>query len=275
MLADPTDQSTVARELGRTYNTPGYSDPWECVQDYRRVQRYSAEHPRKGSQAVSTALNLPRERIRGWVDSDTRPDCVHAIETAERNGWLIDTWDSPEATALNRLSAWLLSSGSISRDPYRPRWIADGYAADLRETARDANIPLREEEPRGDRPPEWVPDEDSVVLGRLLHLWTGLEGDKSQQQTRFPRYLRHAPTWVARDFLQVYVRHRAHERRDTEGYRIQVNEHRSDEYRGELVKQLRRVVLTPNDIRGDSYPIYIIGDAAAELTGVETEAPSH
>lgn len=265
MLADPTERDTTVRELARTYNPPGYADPYDCVQDYRRVQRYTAEHPRQGSQAVSSAVNLPRERIRGWVDSDARPDCVHAIETAEAHGWLIDDWTSPVADGLNTLAAWLLASGSLTTETYQPHWIANDNADRLRESARAVDVTLTRQGRDDGRPPEWVPREDGVVLGRLLHLWTGLRGDKSSDATRFPRYPEYVPKHVARHFAQVYVENRAIERSDTTDRRLQIQEHRNPAYREQLVALLQRVVTDPSHIRGDSWPIYIVDDAVGEL----------
>lgn len=269
MLADPTERQTVVRELARTYNPPGYADPWACVQDYRRVQRYCANHPNKGSQAVSSAVNLPRGRIRGWVDGDIRPDCVHAIDTAEQHDWLIDNWDSDAATGLNTLAAWLLSSGSLSRDPFQPRWIANDNEDTLRAAGRDIGIRLASQNRRAGRPIEWVPKRDGVVLGRLLHLWTGLRGDKAEQSTRFPRYPSYAPKWVARHFAQTYVQNRSIRRDDRPGNRFQVQEERTQAYRTNLVALLQRVISNPDDVRGDSWPIYIVGDAVTELGLVE------
>lgn len=97
MLADPTERDIVVRELARIYNTPGYADPWECIRDYQRVQRYCADHPQQKSQAVSSALNLPRERIRTWVDSDGKPDAYRGLQTALDNDWIIDDCGSETA----------------------------------------------------------------------------------------------------------------------------------------------------------------------------------
>ncbi len=52
------------RDLARTYNTPAYEDPYTAVMDYEAVMRYASEHPNKGSSAISTALEIPRGRIR-------------------------------------------------------------------------------------------------------------------------------------------------------------------------------------------------------------------
>lgn len=82
---DITDHETVARALADTYRGGYAPDPWERVTEYQRVLEYTAEHPNKGSSAVASALELPRGRIRPWMDG-ARPDPVCAIQTAEEHG---------------------------------------------------------------------------------------------------------------------------------------------------------------------------------------------
>ena len=265
MLADPTASSEAKRELARTYNTPGYTDPWECVQDYQRVKRYCADHPQQKSQAVSSALNLPRERIRAWVDSDGKPDAYRGLQTALDNDWIIDDWQSETARALNRLAAWILASGSVNSN-----WVAAFVAEDedvkrLREIADSAGISLRQTRNEEGRPTEWIPRKNASVLGRVLHTWTGVEGDKSKHETQFPRYLRFSRQDVAREFAQIYVRLRAVKREDTTDKRIQLVEKRTDRYRESLVNLLKRVVDDEDAVRGDSWPIYIVGEDAIQL----------
>jgi hypothetical protein len=66
--------------------------PPTLVAQFEQVTEYCAEHPDQGSGAVATALDLPRERIRAWVDSDGRPDAVRGCETLTANGWLHLSW---------------------------------------------------------------------------------------------------------------------------------------------------------------------------------------
>ena len=87
---------TVETRLAQTYDHPSYDDPYDAVEDYRRVQRAAANHPNKGSQALSTVVGLPRSRIRSWVDddADSMPDAARAVSVAQNKGWLDPSGDT-------------------------------------------------------------------------------------------------------------------------------------------------------------------------------------
>lgn len=68
--------------VARTYSHPSYDDPWNAVEDHRRVIAYVAEHPTRGSQAIATALDLPRGRIRPWLEDGAMPDGRRTITVA-------------------------------------------------------------------------------------------------------------------------------------------------------------------------------------------------
>ncbi len=72
--------------VARTYSHPSYDDP---VEDYRRVLEYAAENPTSGSQAIATALDLPRGRIRPWLEDGAMPDAARAIQVADTSGWFV------------------------------------------------------------------------------------------------------------------------------------------------------------------------------------------
>ncbi len=95
------------RALARTYDGGAYEDGWAAVLDYQAVMRYASEHPTKGSYAVSSALEIPRSRIRPWIDGDSRPDAVRALEAAEKYGWL-------EAPTVIRSSSFSIRSPRTS-----------------------------------------------------------------------------------------------------------------------------------------------------------------
>lgn len=77
------DASGRAQALARSYG--GDRDGWERVVEYQRVMAWQGEHPQKGSQAAATALNLPRGRVRPWLD-DTMPDAMRVINIAQSRG---------------------------------------------------------------------------------------------------------------------------------------------------------------------------------------------
>lgn len=266
MLSTPTDPDTAKRELVRTYDPPGYADPWECVEDFDRVQRYTAEHPNQGSQAVSTALDLPRGRIRGWVESDGRPDCYRGLQTALVNDWIVDDW-TETARGLNQLAGWLLASGSIN-DNWVPLFVADTDTEieQLQDAFDLGGVAPMETRNDPDRPREWRPTTDASVLGRVLHTWSGVRGDKSQTVMQFPRYPAFAPIGIAREFATIYVNLRGTHREDRSTPLLQLQERRSDAYREAFVDLLKRVVSDSDDVRGNSWPILLRGDAVEELS---------
>ena len=97
MLRTATDTRAAKKALVRTHDQPSYRDPWRVVQDYRRVRRAMADHPDKASSALSSEVNLPRGRIRPWVDGDSKPDCLRGLGMAQEYGWILDTWDDEQA----------------------------------------------------------------------------------------------------------------------------------------------------------------------------------
>jgi len=62
---------------------------------------------------VGNALDLPNERIRGWLE-DMIPDPVRAINTAIDHGWLDPDPDSETAAALVELLARTSSRAGAS-----------------------------------------------------------------------------------------------------------------------------------------------------------------
>lgn len=269
MLADPTATDEAKRELVRTYNPPSYPDPWDAVQDYERVIAYKAKYPNKGSQAVSSALNLPRGRIRPWIDKGAQPDCYRGLQAALDNNWIIDDWGQDKARALNCLASWLLSSGSID-----DRWVSkfvtdnDQHEIDtLRRYARAADVELELTRPDDEsRPMEWQPTANASVLGRVLYTWTGLRGYKTAELVRFPEYPQFAPQNIVKDFLRIYIRQRGVNRTD-KGEFIQITAKRSDAFRDSLAEYLERVVSDTDAIRATAWPLRIYEPALSELKG--------
>lgn len=83
--------------------------------------------------------------------------------------------------------------------------------------------------------------------------------------TLFPRYPRYASIDVAETFVETYLLHRGHVRRDRPESRIQVMATRSDWFRRDLVALLERVDYDPDDVRGDSWPVFVVGDSVQRM----------
>jgi hypothetical protein len=115
-VSDPTDAAAVRDAFIDTYATSSTADSRTLVAQYEQV----TEHPDQGSSAVASALDLPRSRIRSWVDGDGRPDAVRGLDRLTARGWLHLDWDGPTLHALASLCAWTVAGGAITADNWAP-----------------------------------------------------------------------------------------------------------------------------------------------------------
>lgn len=263
------DRTELAKALARTYG--GDHDPWERVQEYQRVLEYTGEHPNKGSSAVANALDLPRGRIRPWMDNNARPDPTRGIQAAESHGWLDLSWENDIFAGLNVLVAWVFSGGSIDVEHYVPRFAVTSDADRNRLTVALEHVGLqpkviREETEK--RAAEIRPAEYGAILGRLLSVLGSPVGTKNtDSQFSLPPYLDKAPHQIRLDFARTYVLNRQTPRGDRPNRPIQLLEQRSATYRRDLVKFLSEVVGDPEMIRGgnERAPLYLTRRSASML----------
>jgi len=232
--------------LARTYNAQSYADPWDAVEDYNRVMEYSGQHPNKGSCAVATALDLPRSRVRPWLD-DARPDPVRAVQVADRHDWLRLDYHDQQFQALNRLVAWVFSGGSIAEESWVPQFALDGTSDKERLTTHFNVLGIEWTTVHDDdrsRSTELRPTEHASVLGRVLSvLGAPVSGKDSTTDLSLPAYLDAAPTEIRHAFADVYLQNRAVEHDDKRT--LTINEERSAAFRRELAALLR-------DLSGES-----------------------
>jgi hypothetical protein len=256
----PVDRTALEHALARTYNHPSYDDPWEVVEDYQRVQSYAARHPDAGSSAVGRALNLPRGRVRPWLDG-AMPDAMRALDTCWTRGWFPDDWDDPRATAWVVIMAAAWAGGSVSTDTFAPRWVVDD--SDERAILRGAADPLGIEFTQlCENPLEVGPASDRIAIGRFLVALGYPRGDKSpDSMTGIPEWVGSIPDRVQLQAARTYTTFR-----DTDAVDyIQISETRNLGYREQLAGVFRSVVDTPDDVRANSWPVRIIDDAAETL----------
>ena len=199
----------IATALVRTYNHPSYEDPYEAVQDYNRVVEAAAKHPNKGSTALSGIVELPRSRIRGWVDEDGMPDAARGLMVAKRHGWIKPGTDTNEALAV--LTGHLLGGGSITVENYVPS-VAVGRRVsvdDIEAVFRDVGVrPTRRHEDAVSRATEVLPAIHGSVLGRTLAAWGCPVGGRAAIET-VPSIVDRVGKDGQAAFLDAYVRHRA------------------------------------------------------------------
>lgn len=199
---------SVATALARTYNHPSYEDPYEAVQDYNRVVAAAAEHPNKGSTALSSLVELPRGRIRAWVDDDGMPDAARGVMLARRHGWVDPNTEM--SVALAALAGHLLGGGSIAERNYVPS-VAAGRRVSLaaiEDVFRDVGVPpTRRHEAGESRATEVLPATHGSVLGRTLTAWGCPVGGRATVES-LPRIVDYAGEAGQTAFLDAYIRHR-------------------------------------------------------------------
>ena len=215
MCTPPTGESErssikIEKRLARTYNTPSYDDPYDVVRDYRRVQRAAANHPNKGSSALSNIVELPRGRIRGWIDddADSMPDAVRAISVAQNNGWLDPA--GATALALAALAGHLLGGGAITERNYVPSVCAGRRVslAAVEPVFQQLGVTTTRRHTEIDnRASEILPAEHASIVGRMMVAWGCPHGGRSEL-TSLPDVLNQLGAAGKTAFLEAYILHR-------------------------------------------------------------------
>lgn len=245
-----------AKELARTYNTPAYDDPWQSVEDYQRVLEYTAENPSLGSSAVSSRLDLPRGRIRPWMNGSC-PDVVHAIQTAEAKNWTSETETQDSVRGVVGLAAWILSAGSLNLDDAgRARFaLKPDTRTEFQKLASTARIDyeiIREgNNSQPGRATEAVATSDGSVFARILHSLGVPPGPKSESH---PEQLPPFVDSLGRDlktlFATIYLLNRGTP--NESGHVVTVQEVRPKSYLDELAELFEDVTgerVTSTDAR--------------------------
>ncbi|ADB63899.1 hypothetical protein Htur_5011 (plasmid) [Haloterrigena turkmenica DSM 5511] len=258
-----TDSPLVTeRALARTYDSRAYADTWDAVDDYRRVRDYAHRNPSKGSSAIASALDLPRGRIRPWLD-ESKPDAVHGLETAREYGWLDCEFGDPAFTALNTLVANVFSGGSLAEQYYQPSFALNrrGEDSHVLDALELAGVDYRVVDDRDGRADEVRPTDAASVLGRVLSVLGAPVGPKADQHLSLPAYLDEAPTEVRETFAYAYLENRAieHDGKAT----LTIREERNRDYLEALAGLLASVA--GGGVELGERDIVISADAATAL----------
>ena len=259
-----------AREFVETYDPNSEIGPWEMVQQYYRATKASAElrggnGGRAGSQRVATHLDLPRSRLRAWIDDGGKPDAQHGLERAINIGWIDVDTSSTTFAGLNRLVAQVFAGGSITADTYAP-WFtlpSDEIETWITEACRlvdvDYTILYRNEPGRAT---ELRVAERGSILGRVLAALGAPIGEKAAiESLSLPDYLDEISQWHRLDFARIYVQNRGaqYDTKDT----ISIREDRSQEYRDEVAAFLEETIGEP--VTSGDQDVTLSADAARAL----------
>lgn len=249
----------------RTYSHPSYADPWDVVEDHQKVLDFTASHPDAGSTQIANRLELPRGRIRPWLDG-AQPDCVRGLQVAEEMGWINAGSDSDTFHGLNVFVAWIFSGGSIVRESWAPYFtVRDGQDRQiLAEAAKLVGVELDVTRAAdGRRAQEVRPIEHGSVLGRVLTVLGAPRGEKNvRHNLTLPAYLGDSPKEIGRRFVKIYIHNRGQHREDTD--LVKFREHRTQAYLESLAGLIRR--LTGESVTVSERNIHISASAAREIS---------
>jgi len=204
-----------AKSLARTYDPPNRVDPWDSVELYRESQTYPDNW---GSRKVAGRMDVSRGEISRWVDGDSKPDAVHAIEFAERKGWFEEEW-TETTIALAELAISIFAFGSIDEESTLPTWARtqlDNEAV-VEDALETVGTGYRHIENDG-APDQIRPANGSSYLGRALSVMGAPVGHKNDETVRqLPDWVDDAPPEARRTFALLLVRGRGYksDRRDT------------------------------------------------------------
>ncbi len=250
------------QELASTYSGGSYDDPVDVLHQYRRATRY-ASRKNVGSSATASALDLPRSRLRTWIDGDGKPDFVRAIDTAYQKGWIECTYQDAVFTGLNTLVANVFSGGSISRRTRVPLFALNhrGEDSHVLDALKLAGVDYDIVDDRDGRADEVRPNDGATVLGRVLEVLGAPVGAKAEQQLSLPTYLEFAPDDIRESFVYAYLENRAieHEQKDT----LTIVEERNRTYLLELTALIEDVA--GGGVNLGEHNIVISADAARRL----------
>jgi hypothetical protein len=204
------------QDLAHTFPTSNEIRPWQRVQQYRRVLGYHHDHPDEGSRTVATEFDIPHDRVRGWLDNNSRPNPVRAIDTASEYGWLDMSPDSPTGQAWAQLVAWIYSGGTLRTDPRQPSF----YIRDAPVPRDHDLLPVLEHaldkigvghtiHDRDGSKDEIQPGSDPILVGRMLTAMQAPVGRKRDiDDLRLPSWLWDSSHDTQRLFASVYLLNR-------------------------------------------------------------------
>jgi len=264
VVADPNDYDTFVGVFARTYSHS--ANPAAIVDLYHDYQQLRAKHPNAGSSKLASKLGVKRSIIRKWVDDDAVPYVVKGVQTAETRGWIPMDFDSVEFRAMNRLVAWVVSSGSIHGERWSVQFVVDDDRARERLEAALTMLDLDggEYEEAGTKINGTLigVGSDGSVLGRVLYSLGTPKGDgKRRPDVQLPPYLDRAPAGIRRAWLTEYLKNR---RREQHGEPwISFGEDRPASYQRQFVELVEDVTGASASASGTD--IYVSADAVREL----------
>lgn len=192
--------------LARTYDPPNRVDPWDGVELYRESQTYPDDW---GSRKVARRMEVSRGEISRWVDDDSKPDAVHAIDFADQHGWFDEDW-TDTTIALAELTISIFAFGSIEESTTLPTWARTQRKNESVVEAALETVGTGYRYVENTNAPDQIrPSDGSSYLGRALSVAGAPVGHKNEQTVRkLPDWTDDVPADTRRMFALLLVRGR-------------------------------------------------------------------
>lgn len=263
-VTDPSNYQEFVAVFARSYKHD--SDPAAVVDLYQDFQEYTATHPNAGSQKIASALGVKRSHIRRWTDGAV-PYVVQGLQTAETEGWIPMEFESRMFSSMNKLVAWVFSSGSIHGERWTPVYVVDTdqQRARLTQLLDSVGCDVTEADTASEKVSgtSLSPTPNGAILGRVLHALGAPAGlEKRSLHLTLPAYLDSAPPFIRQAFLKTYLRNRQRNR-DRDKPWLSFGEDRADGYQRELVAFIEDVTGESASISG--MDIHVSADAVRAL----------
>jgi hypothetical protein len=218
-------------------------------------------NPNKGSDALASIVELPRDRIRTWVDDGGAPDVVRGLNTATEYGWFED--DTATTTAWATLLTGIFGGGSIAIETYQPQWTTVPELATERvSTAMERLGVGATTVDRDGRPTQLQPEQNPSLLGRALQAIGAPAGRKNDETLEaLPDWVFQVDSDARRAAVELLVMYRGHANPDKDT--VQLFETRSRSFRESAAELIESVI--DSSVNPGSRYVIIPATAAREL----------
>lgn len=218
-----------------TYSPVGYDDAAEQIADWRRVRRYVGRNPDKGRVAVGNALDLPPERVRGWLNGG-KPDAVHGLQIAQDCGWLNLDPDGPKGRRMALCVVGIFACGTVD-SRWVPAWSASSTTTEQQLWSSLSALGLQPQHRHADstdRPTEVTVGNDGAVFGRCLVAAGAPQGNMNAENSPpLPDWLFEAGRYTREQCAELILLERGTMYDDKDTVSIQTGR-RSEAYRTSL-----------------------------------------
>ena len=211
-----------------------YRNPWTVIQNYREAQNRleTVESPDELSASqIARELKQPPQRVYHWLKQGSKPYALNGLIKVNQMGWVGFDLDSDIMTQLNKLVAWILSGGNITRTNMHPKFVlrGDPHQTLLDSIFDDLGVSFKEEtstvpfnQIEEEQHPHAHPGNKGALLGRVLSVLGAPVGSPLKGLVSFPPYLYVASKELKESFARILILNLASNSTSTSDSQIEI-----------------------------------------------------